>query len=91
MFTNFSQASLITIFQNEPQGSNPTYPTCKMTPDIEGQIGTSLRSLLDSNGLSNVKIIGYQVGFFLFIFRNWHSLIAKISTIGRTQDHIRSN
>ncbi|KAF9031585.1 glycoside hydrolase [Panaeolus papilionaceus] len=46
--------------QNEPQNSNPTYPTCKMTPDIEGKIATALRSLLDSNGLSGVKIIGYE-------------------------------
>jgi hypothetical protein len=32
-----------------------------MTPDIEGQIGISLRSLLNSNGFSSVKIIGYEV------------------------------
>jgi hypothetical protein len=52
-------------YQNEPQNSNPTYPTCSMTPDIEGQIGRSLRSLLNSNGLSNVKVIGYEVSLFL--------------------------
>lgn len=46
--------------QNEPQNNNPTYPTCTMTPQIEGQIGTSLRTLLDNNGLSNVKIVGYE-------------------------------
>ncbi|KAF8797524.1 glycoside hydrolase family 30 protein [Phlegmacium glaucopus] len=46
--------------QNEPQNSNPTYPTCSMTADVEGQIAASLRSLLDANSLCNVKIIGYE-------------------------------
>jgi len=46
--------------QNEPQNSNPTYPTCTMTSVVEGQIGTSLRSLLNANGLSGVNIIGYE-------------------------------
>ncbi|KAJ7119298.1 glycoside hydrolase [Mycena crocata] len=46
--------------QNEPQNSNPTYPTCTFTPSTEGQIGSSLRSLLNNNGLSDVKIIGYD-------------------------------
>ncbi|TFK18841.1 glycoside hydrolase [Coprinopsis marcescibilis] len=46
--------------QNEPQHSNPTYPTCTMTPDIEARISVRLKSLLNSNGLSNVKIIGYE-------------------------------
>ncbi|PPR01864.1 hypothetical protein CVT24_001345 [Panaeolus cyanescens] len=46
--------------QNEPQNSNPTYPTCTMSSDTEGRIATALRSLLNSNGLSGVKIIGYE-------------------------------
>ncbi|KAF9448810.1 glycoside hydrolase family 30 protein [Macrolepiota fuliginosa MF-IS2] len=46
--------------QNEPQNNNPTYPTCTMTPDVEGQIGASLRTLLNNNGFSNVKIVGYE-------------------------------
>ncbi|KAF8889154.1 glycoside hydrolase family 30 protein, partial [Gymnopilus junonius] len=46
--------------QNEPQNSNPTYPTCTMSASIEGQVGTALRSLLNSNGLSSVQIIGYE-------------------------------
>ncbi|KAH9476350.1 Endo-1,6-beta-D-glucanase [Psilocybe cubensis] len=46
--------------QNEPQNSNPTYPTCTMSVDIEGQIGTTLRSLLNNNSLSSVKIVGYE-------------------------------
>ncbi|KAF8896227.1 glycoside hydrolase family 30 protein [Infundibulicybe gibba] len=46
--------------QNEPQNSNPTYPTCTMTPAVEGQIGSGLRSLLNNNGLSGVKVVGYE-------------------------------
>ncbi|KAJ6479912.1 glycoside hydrolase family 30 protein [Mycena vitilis] len=46
--------------QNEPQNSNPTYPTSTLTPATEGKIGAALRMLLDNNGLSNVKIIGYD-------------------------------
>ncbi|KAJ6612396.1 glycoside hydrolase [Mycena sp. CBHHK59/15] len=46
--------------QNEPQNSNPTYPTCTMTPAVEGQIGAALRTLLNDNGLSSVKLVGYE-------------------------------
>ncbi|KAJ7035388.1 glycoside hydrolase superfamily [Mycena alexandri] len=58
------QGQGITIYaisvQNEPQNSNPTYPTCTMTPAIEGQIGAALRTLLNNNGLSSVKLVGYE-------------------------------
>lgn len=47
--------------QNEPQNNNPSYASCRMTPDVEGKIGTNLRDLLTKNGLSDVKIIGYEV------------------------------
>ncbi|KAJ7466148.1 glycoside hydrolase family 30 protein [Mycena galericulata] len=46
--------------QNEPENSNPTYPTCTMTPAIEGQIGAALRTLLNNNGLSSVRLVGYE-------------------------------
>ncbi|KAJ7225138.1 glucan endo-1,6-beta-glucosidase [Mycena haematopus] len=46
--------------QNEPENSNPTYPTCSMTPAIEGQIGAALRTLLNNNGLASVKLVGYE-------------------------------
>ncbi|KAG6868840.1 hypothetical protein C0993_009377 [Termitomyces sp. T159_Od127] len=46
--------------QNEPENSNPTYPTSTLTPAVEGQIGTALRTLLNNNGLSNVRVIGYE-------------------------------
>ncbi|KAJ7588657.1 glucan endo-1,6-beta-glucosidase [Mycena floridula] len=46
--------------QNEPENSNPTYPTCSMTPAVEGQIGAGLRTLLNNNGLSSVKVVGYE-------------------------------
>lgn len=41
-----------------------------MTADVEGQIAASLRSLLDTNSLSNVKIIGYEVGLFPLVYIN---------------------
>ncbi|KIK92142.1 glycoside hydrolase family 30 protein [Paxillus rubicundulus Ve08.2h10] len=46
--------------QNEPENSNPTYPTCSMPVSTEAQIGLELRTLMDSNGLQNTKIIGYE-------------------------------
>ncbi|KAK7441532.1 hypothetical protein VKT23_016523 [Stygiomarasmius scandens] len=46
--------------QNEPENSNPTYPSCSMSPEVEGQLGASLRSLMNQNGLGSVKIIGYE-------------------------------
>ncbi|KAJ8461900.1 hypothetical protein ONZ51_g11249 [Trametes cubensis] len=46
--------------QNEPENSNPTYPTCKISASQEAQIGSTLRSLMNSNGFSGVRIIGYD-------------------------------
>jgi hypothetical protein len=42
------------------QNSNPTYPTAKFTYQQEGQVATALRSLLDSNGYTSVRIVGYE-------------------------------
>jgi hypothetical protein len=30
---------------------------------VEGQIGAALRTLLNNNGLSGVKLVGYEVGY----------------------------
>ncbi|KAI0661979.1 glycoside hydrolase [Cubamyces menziesii] len=46
--------------QNEPENSNPTYPTCIMSPAQEAAIAKTLRSLMNKNGFSSVKIIGYD-------------------------------
>ncbi|KAI0081546.1 glycoside hydrolase [Panus rudis PR-1116 ss-1] len=46
--------------QNEPQNSNPSYPTCKISASQEAQIGTALRTLLNNNGFSGTKIIGFD-------------------------------
>lgn len=46
--------------QNEPQNSDPTYPTCIFTPTQEANVGKSLRSLMDSNGFGGTKIIAYD-------------------------------
>ncbi|KAJ7738728.1 glucan endo-1,6-beta-glucosidase [Mycena metata] len=51
--------------QNEPQNSNPTYPSSTLTATTEGQIGAGLRTLLNNNGLGTVKIIGFD--------HNWNS------------------
>ncbi|GLB44591.1 putative glycosyl hydrolase 30 family protein [Lyophyllum shimeji] len=59
--------------QNEPQNVNPTYPTAKLTPAQEGQIGVALRKLMDANGFSGVKLIGYD--------HNWSSAAAYPVTL----------
>ncbi|KAF9526218.1 glucan endo-1,6-beta-glucosidase [Crepidotus variabilis] len=46
--------------QNEPQYSNPTYPTASFTPSTEARIGIQLKSLMKSNGFPNVKLVGYD-------------------------------
>ncbi|KAI0270571.1 glycoside hydrolase [Gloeopeniophorella convolvens] len=46
--------------QNEPENSNGTYPTCSMPVSIMAQIGNALRSLMNNNGLSGVKLLGYD-------------------------------
>ncbi|KAI0060172.1 glycoside hydrolase [Artomyces pyxidatus] len=46
--------------QNEPENSNPSYPTCTMPVNIMAQVGTTLRTLLNNNGLSYVKVLGYD-------------------------------
>ncbi|EGN97618.1 glycoside hydrolase family 30 protein [Serpula lacrymans var. lacrymans S7.3] len=46
--------------QNEPENSNPTYPSCSMPVAQEAAIGTALRSLMNSNGFTSTKLIGYE-------------------------------
>lgn len=46
--------------QNEPQYSNPTYPTASFTPDIEGQVARALRGAMENNGLADIKLIGMK-------------------------------
>ncbi|KAJ7142111.1 glycoside hydrolase [Mycena crocata] len=46
--------------QNEVLNSNPTLPSCKMTYQDEGEIGTALRPLMKSNSFSAVKLIAYE-------------------------------
>ncbi|KAJ7500442.1 glycoside hydrolase family 30 protein [Mycena galericulata] len=57
--------------QNEVLNSNPTLPSCKMTDDDEGAIGTALRPLMKINGFSAVKLIGFE--------HNWSSYKYPIS------------
>ncbi|KAH7869997.1 glycoside hydrolase superfamily [Lentinula edodes] len=46
--------------QNEPQNSNPTYPSCTIDASTQATLAKSLRSLLNSNSLTDIKIIGYE-------------------------------
>lgn len=46
--------------QNEPENSDSTYPSCTVPVSVEANIGIALRSLMNANGFSNTKIIGYE-------------------------------
>ncbi|KAF8205839.1 glucan endo-1,6-beta-glucosidase, partial [Mycena galopus ATCC 62051] len=46
--------------QNEPDNSDSTYPSATMTAAVEAQIGNALRTLMNNNGFSTVKLIGYE-------------------------------
>lgn len=43
--------------QNEPQYSNPTFPTSTLTA-AQGELGVLLKSLMKANGFPKVKLIG---------------------------------
>ncbi|KAJ7721547.1 glycoside hydrolase superfamily [Mycena maculata] len=49
--------------QNEPQYSDATYPSMTLPVATEATIGQALRTLMDNNGFSGVKIIGYEHNF----------------------------
>ncbi|KAI5827850.1 glycoside hydrolase family 30 protein [Schizophyllum commune Tattone D] len=59
--------------QNEPQNSNPTYPTAVFTPAQEAQVGNALRALMNSNGFGGVKLVGYE--------HNWDTAAAYPVTL----------
>ncbi|KZT69689.1 glycoside hydrolase family 30 protein [Daedalea quercina L-15889] len=46
--------------QNEPQNSNPTYPSALIGAYWEGQLGDQLRTLMNDNGFADTLIIGYE-------------------------------
>lgn len=60
-----------------------------MTPAIEGQIGAGLRTLLNNNGLSNVKVIGYEVYHIQTppISQYQSSVTAQLGHSGRISRH----
>ena len=67
------------------QNNNPTYPTAIIDSTIEGAIAVNLRSLLDANGLSSIRIIGSEsnwidsyypgavVRLFLALWIGWYA------------------
>ncbi|KAI0321320.1 glycoside hydrolase [Amylostereum chailletii] len=58
------QSKGITVYavsiQNEPENENDSYPTCTMPVSVMAQVGTQLRTLMNNNGFSGVKILGYD-------------------------------
>jgi O-glycosyl hydrolase len=42
--------------QNEPENTNDSYPTCKVSAAQEAAIATALRNLMDNNGFRNVSL-----------------------------------
>ncbi|GJE98275.1 glycoside hydrolase family 30 protein [Phanerochaete sordida] len=46
--------------QNEPENSNPSYPTAIVTATQEAQVATALRTLMNNNGFSGTRIVGYD-------------------------------
>ena len=46
--------------QNEPQNADSTYPTMLLPVSQAAIVGQTLRTLLDSNGFTDVKIIGFE-------------------------------
>ncbi|KAG8955840.1 hypothetical protein FRC04_006286 [Tulasnella sp. 424] len=61
--------------QNEPLNSNPTYPSATLTSANAATIGQTLRGLLNSNGLSSVKLIGYE--------HNWDNTAYPMDVMGK--------
>ncbi|KAF9075456.1 glycoside hydrolase superfamily [Rhodocollybia butyracea] len=59
-FNNMSLPVHAISIQNEPENSNPTYPSCNIPADQQATIAKSLRAELNNNNLSSVKIIGYE-------------------------------
>lgn len=46
--------------QNEPENSNPSYPTAKISAAQGAKIATTLRGLMDKNGFQGTKLVGYE-------------------------------
>ncbi|EAU87747.2 glycosyl hydrolase family 30 [Coprinopsis cinerea okayama7 len=46
--------------QNEPGHDNPTYPTARLSVEMEAQVGRILKGLMRANGWSGTKLIGYD-------------------------------
>jgi hypothetical protein len=51
---------LTDLHQNEPENSNPSYPTAIVTAAQEAQVATALRTLMNNNGFSGTRIIAYD-------------------------------
>ncbi|KAG8915218.1 hypothetical protein FRC02_004617 [Tulasnella sp. 418] len=61
--------------QNEPGHSDGSYPTATLSSSLAASIGTTLRTLLNNNGFSGVKLLGYD--------HNWDNLAYPNDVINR--------
>jgi hypothetical protein len=68
-FKNKGITAYAISIQNEPENSNPTYPTCTIPAAQEARIGGTLRTLMNNNGFSSTKIIGLVGYLSLSAFR----------------------
>lgn len=68
--------------QNEPQNSDSTYPTMLLDVGQAASVGKSLRSLLDKNGFSDIRTIGYD--------HNWDDVDYPIQLVTLTFLHLCS-
>ncbi|KAG8790815.1 hypothetical protein FRC17_008849, partial [Serendipita sp. 399] len=59
-FTNKGYRPYAISCQNEPQHSTSSYPTMLLPVEQEALVGNTLRTLLDTNGFADVKIIGFE-------------------------------
>ncbi|KAF7970040.1 hypothetical protein HWV62_25350 [Athelia sp. TMB] len=60
MFTLCLTTLIEMRYKNEPENSNPSYPSTLVPAAIEAQIGIALRSLMNANGYSSVHLFGFE-------------------------------
>ncbi|KAG9019906.1 hypothetical protein FRB90_000037 [Tulasnella sp. 427] len=61
--------------QNEPLNSDGTYPSAYIPSAVVASIGKDLRTILNNNGLSSVKLIGYE--------HNWDNVSYPIDVMSK--------
>lgn len=70
----------ISPFQNEPESSNPTLPSALYTTSSQASVAVSLRKLFNSNGFTDVKVIGYE--------HNWDDAATYATQLVRNRHYL---